>query len=60
MDLDEKNTPYLVVTPIHKILNFEVILFHGASPFGEEHPSIINLALALANKSLYTSPSKIN
>ena len=52
MDLDEKNTPYLVVTPIHKTLNFEVILFHGASPFGEEHPSMINLALALANSGI--------
>ena len=39
----------MIVNPKkHKELNFEMILFHGASPYGEEHPAMINLALALA------------
>lgn len=49
LDLNNNEVPFLEVNPENPSKNFEVILFHGASPYGEEHPSMINLALALAN-----------
>lgn len=49
LDLNNIKVPFLEVNPENSTKDFEVILFHGASPYGEEHPSMINLALALAN-----------
>ena len=48
-DLDGNEIPFIEVNPQKSKIEFEIILFHGASPYGEEHPSMINLALALAN-----------
>ena len=52
IDLENNEVPYLEICPIIKPRGFEVILFHGASPYGEEHPSMVNLALALANSGI--------
>lgn len=49
IDLDGNKIPFIEVNPQNSKLDFETILFHGASPYGEEHPAMINLALALAN-----------
>lgn len=50
--LMNEKIPFLEITPSSKLQNFEVILFHGASPYGEEHPGMINLALALAKSGI--------
>jgi hypothetical protein len=48
-DLNGSDVPLLEIEPLKKKINLEVILFHGASPYGEEHPAMIDLALALSN-----------
>ena len=48
-DLNGSDVPLLEIKPLKKKINLEVILFHGASPYGEEHPAMIDLALALSN-----------
>tara|TARA_B100001029_G_C15061969_1_gene459313 strand:- start:751 stop:1851 length:1101 start_codon:yes stop_codon:yes gene_type:complete len=51
-DLENKEIPYLEIYPEIAPRGFEVILFHGATPYGEKHPAMINLALALANSGI--------
>jgi len=51
-DLYGIDVPFLEINSLKKNLNFEVILFHGASPYGEEHPAVISLALALADSGI--------
>ena len=44
--------PYKLYRPLGRSVAPAVVLYHGASPYGEEHPALDNLARALAHLGL--------
>ncbi|MFC1547872.1 hypothetical protein ACFL5M_05030 [Candidatus Neomarinimicrobiota bacterium] len=44
--------PYTQYRPIAKEIAPAIILYHGATPYGEEHPALVQLARALAHVGL--------
>ncbi|UCH09256.1 MAG: hypothetical protein JSU61_08420 [Fidelibacterota bacterium] len=49
---DEGQMPYLVYRPLAREVAPAIVLLHGATPHGEEHPALDQLARALAHTGL--------
>lgn len=50
--LDQQRLPYKSYRPLARNMAPALVIFHGATPYGEEHPALDNLARALAHTGL--------
>jgi dienelactone hydrolase len=46
------NMPFTLYRPLSKDTAPAIVLYHGATPYGEEHPALVQLARALAHVGL--------